>query len=245
MPQQLPLNEITLTFARIKGLLLSREKVERAVQLLAEGVRDAFPGCSGTGVSLVDEAGGLSSTGSTDTVVVKADAAQYELGQGPCLRAWDSQRTVLVSDAGADDRWPLWSQAARDLSVRSVISAPLVVASRCLGSLKVYSSQPGAFDDAAARSLEKFAVPAATLLDHIQGSDTPHRFTEVVTAALHSRDTTHRAQGILMQQHGFSPERALEELMHLSRSSKQSLVSVSAEILRICARQGPVGPSWQ
>ncbi|MBP1135147.1 GAF domain-containing protein [Arthrobacter sp. PvP023] len=245
MPRHLPLDEITFTLARVKGLLLTQEKVERAVQLLAEGVRDAFPGCSGAGVSLVDEEGGLSSAGPTDTVVVNADAAQYELGQGPCLHSWESQRTVLVNDAGTDDRWPLWSKAARDLSIKSVISSPLVVASRCLGSLKVYSPQPGAFDDAAARSLEKFAVPAATLLDHIQGSDTPRRFTEVVTAALHSRDTTHRAQGILMQRHGYGPERALEELMHLSRSSKQSLVSVSAEILRICARQGPVGPSWQ
>ncbi|ABK04549.1 putative GAF sensor protein [Arthrobacter sp. FB24] len=245
MPQELPLDEITLTFARIKGLLLTRGKVDRAVQLLAEGIRDAFPGCSGVGVSLVDEDGGLSSAGSTDTVVINADAAQYELGQGPCLRAWESQRTVLVNDAGSDERWPLWSRAARDLSIKSVVSSPLVVASRCLGALKVYSSLPGAFDNAAALSLEKFAVPAATLLDHIQGPDTPRRFTEVVTAALHSRDTTHRAQGILMQRHGFTPERALEELMHLSRTSKQSLASVSAEILKISARQGPAGPYWR
>ncbi|MFF1382243.1 GAF domain-containing protein [Arthrobacter sp. NPDC058288] len=245
MPRNLPLNETTFTLARITGLLLTPEKVERAVQLLAEGVRDAFPGCSGAGVSLVDEQGALSSVGSTDTVVVNADAAQYDLGQGPCLHSWESQRTVLVNDAGTDDRWPLWSKAAMDLSIKSVISAPLVVASRCLGSLKVYAPQPGAFDGTAARSLEKFAVPAATLLDHIQGPDTPRRFTDVVTAALYGRDTTHRAQGILMQRHGFSPDRALEELMHLSRSSKQSVVSVSAEILKMCAQQEPVGPAWQ
>lgn len=239
MPEHLPLDELTLTLARIRGLLLTQEKVDRAMQLLAEGVRDAFPGSSGVGVSLVDEDGNGSSTGATDPVVLKADTAQYESGQGPCLHAWESQRTVVVHDAGADDRWPLWSPAARDLSVRSVISSPLVVASRCLGTLKVYSPQPGAYNDAAGRSLDKFAVPAATLLDHIQGTDTPRRFTEVVSAAMQSRDTTHRAQGALMQMHGFSADRALEELMHLSRTSRQSVVSVSREILKICAGREP------
>lgn len=239
MPQQLPLDELTLTLARIKGMLLTQEKVDRAVQFLAEGIRDAFPGSAGVGVSLVDKDGRGTSAGATDPVVLKADAAQYASGQGPCLHAWESQRTVLVHDAGTDDRWPLWSPVARDLSIKSVISSPLVVASRCLGALKVYSPRPGAYNDAAARSLDKFAVPAATLLDHIQGSDAPRRFTEVLTTALHSRDATHRAQGILMQLHGFGPERALEELIHLSRTSRQSVASVSTEILKICATQEP------
>ncbi|WP_344763352.1 hypothetical protein [Paenarthrobacter aurescens] len=47
MSQQLPLDELTLTLARIRGLLLTEEKVDRAVQLLAEGVRDAFPAARG------------------------------------------------------------------------------------------------------------------------------------------------------------------------------------------------------
>lgn len=233
MPEHLPLDELTFTLARLRGLLLTQEKVDRAVQLLAEGIRDAFPGSSGVGVTLVDEDGNGTSCGATDPVVLKADAAQYEFAQGPCLLAWESQRPVLVRDAAADDRWPLWSPAARDLSVRSVISSPLMVARRCLGALKVYSPLPNAYNDAAALSLDKFAVPAATLLDHIQGADTPRRFTDVFAAALHSRDATHRAQGVLMQLHGFSSERALQELMHLSKTSRHSLVGVSQEILKM------------
>jgi GAF domain-containing protein len=239
VPEHLPLDELTFNLARLRGLLLTQEKVDRAVQLLAEGIRDAFPGSSGVGVTLVDEDGHGTSCGATDPVVLKADAAQYESGQGPCLLAWESQRPVVVHDAGADNRWPLWSPAAKDLSIRSVISSPLMVARRCLGALKVYSPQPDAYDGAAALSLDKFAVPAATLLDHIQGADTPRRFTEVFAAALHSRDATHRAQGVLMQLHGYSPERAFEELMHRSRTSRQSLVSVSQEILKMFAGPEP------
>jgi transcriptional regulator with GAF, ATPase, and Fis domain len=231
MPQQLPLDELTLALARINDLLLTEEKVDRAVQLLAEGIRDAFPGSSGAGVSLMDENGTRTSTGATDSVVLEADSAQYELGQGPCLTAWATERTVLIQDVLTDDRWPLWSVAVRDLSIRSVISAPLMAGRHCLGALKIYSTRPGAFDADTSRPLEKLVVPAATLLANIQGSDSPLRFTRILASALDSRDTINRAQGFLMQLHGFEQSEALRKLVELSRTSRQSLLSVSTEIL--------------
>lgn len=231
MPRQLPLDELTLALARIKGLLLTEEKVGRAVQLLAEGIRDAFPGSAGAGVSLMDHQGRRTSTGATDQVVLEADAAQYQLNQGPCLTAWATERTVIIADVVTDDRWPLWSQAVRDVPIRSVISSPLMVGTRCLGALKIYAAEPGVFNEATARPLEKLAFPAATLLDNIQASEAPHRFTEVLSGALYSRDTINRAQGFLMQLHGLTQEQALRELVQLSKTSRQSLLNVSTEIL--------------
>jgi putative methionine-R-sulfoxide reductase with GAF domain len=231
MPQQLPLDELTLAVSRINGLLLTEEKVDRAVQLLAEGVRDAFPSSSGAGVSLMDEQGHRTSTGATDGLVIEADEAQYELGEGPCLTAWATERTVVIHDVLAEDRWPLWSQAVRDLSIRSVISSPLMAGTRCLGALKIYSTQPGVYDAATARPLEKLVVPAATLLDNIQGTNAPQRFTQVLASALHSRDTINRAQGFLMQLHGLDQAAALEQLVELSKTSRRSLLSISTELL--------------
>jgi GAF domain-containing protein len=231
MSQQLPLDELTLTLARIKDLLLTEEKVDRAVQLLAEGLSDAFPASLGAGVSLLDEQGRRTSAGSTGPVVLAADAAQYDLGLGPCLTAWATQRTVVVDDVAADDRWPLWSQAVADLSIRSVISTPLLAGGKCLGALKIYSSQPGAYDATTAGSLEKITIAAATLLGNIQTSEAPQRFSEALSTALRSRDAINRAQGYLMRQNGLTQEQALEELVQLSKARRQSLLSVSTEIL--------------
>lgn len=231
MPQQLPLDELTFALARINGLLLTEEKVDRAVRLLAEGIRDAFPGSSGTGISLLDEQGRRTSTGATDPVVLEADAAQYGLGQGPCLTAWAAERTVVCNDVVTEDRWPLWCQAVGNLSIRSVISTPLMVGTRCLGALKIYATRPGIFDVTTARSLEKLAAPAATLLDNIQASESPQRFSQVLADALHSRDTVNRAQGCLMQLHGVGTEQALQRLVHLSKTSGQSLLAVSTEVM--------------
>jgi len=231
MSQQLPLDDLTLALARINGLLLTEEKVDRAVHVLAEGIRDAFPESSGAGVSLLDERGRRTSTGATDPVVLAADTAQYDLGQGPCLTAWVTERTVVVHDVATDDRWPLWSRAVAGLSLRSVISSPLMAGTRCLGALKIYSSQPEAYNVNTGRLLEKLIFPAATLLDHIQASEAPQRISDALSEALHSRDTINRAQGFLMQQYGLAHDRALWELLQLSKNSRQSLLSVSIEIL--------------
>lgn len=231
MPQQLPLDELTLALARIEGLLLTEEKVDRAVQLLAQGIRDVFPGSSGAGVSLLDEQGRRTSTGVTDVVVLEADAAQYELGQGPCLTAWRTQQTVVVTDVLMDDRWPQWSSRVRDLAIRSVISTPLIGGTKCLGALKIYATKPEAYGPAAARTLERLVVPAATLLDNIQSTETPKRFTQVLATALDSRDTIHRAQGFLMHMHGISHDEALQRLVQLSKRRRQTLLTVSNKIL--------------
>jgi hypothetical protein len=83
MAHRIPLDELSLVIARIKGLLLTEEKVDRAVQLLAEAIRDTIPRTTGAGVSLLDDQGRRTSHGATDAVVEQADTAQYDLGQGP------------------------------------------------------------------------------------------------------------------------------------------------------------------
>ncbi|GGJ22815.1 GAF and ANTAR domain-containing protein [Paenarthrobacter histidinolovorans] len=238
MPEQLPINpdalplaELTLTLARVKGLLLTEEKVDRAVQLLAEGIRDAFPESAGAGVSLLDERGRRTSAGATGPLVIQADQAQYELDEGPCLTAWATERTVILYDTGVEDRWPLWTPTAKGLAIASAISVPMTAGTTCIGALKLYSTEAKAYNAATARPLEKLAATAATLLDNIQISEKPHRFSRILIDTLTHRDTINRAQGYLMSQLGLGPDEAFEELLHLSRTSRQSLASVSSEIL--------------
>ncbi|GAP54307.1 hypothetical protein AHiyo6_08720 [Arthrobacter sp. Hiyo6] len=83
MAQQLPLDELTGLIARIRGLLLTEEKVDRAVQLLSQAIKESLPGTVGAGVSLLDSRGRRLSSGFTDSVVERADAAQYATGRDP------------------------------------------------------------------------------------------------------------------------------------------------------------------
>ncbi len=60
---QLPLDDLTATIARIRGLLLTEEKVDRAVSLLAQAIKESIPGMPGSGVSLMDAEGRRTSGG--------------------------------------------------------------------------------------------------------------------------------------------------------------------------------------
>jgi GAF domain-containing protein len=231
VPHEIPLNELALVLARIKGLLLTTEKVDRALQQFTAGAHETFPGSTGAGVTLFGEHGRGSSAGATDPLVLLVDEVQYELEQGPCSTARETKRTVLIHDVAADNRWPLWTRAMSSQPVRSVISVPLLAGTGCLGTIKIYSAQPGTFDETTALALEKLAAPAALLLDNIQTSETPRRFSKALTAALTSRDSINRAQGILMERDGLSPDSSFRKLLRLARTSAHPMTAICTEII--------------
>ncbi|WP_258803189.1 GAF and ANTAR domain-containing protein [Pseudarthrobacter sp. NS4] len=227
---QLPLDDLTATIARIQGLLLTEEKVDRAVSLLAQAIKESMPGTPGSGVSLMDAEGKRTSSASTDALVARADAAQYELGEGPCITAWASEQVVIIDDVHTDPRWPRWRDSVLGLPVRSVVSAPLMAGKETLGALTIYSALPGQYDESTGRVLTLFAGTAATLLAHIQGHEAPLRMTESLKASLASRDAINRACGMLMERHGIDHDQAMRQMIHSARAAGATLVEVSGQL---------------
>lgn len=228
---QLPLDELSTVIARIQGLLLTEEKVTTAVHLLAQAAKESVPGTVGAGVSLLDARGRRTSSGYTDTIVSRADALQYECGEGPCLTAWAAEEPVLVADLRAEPRWPAWRTAAAGLPILSVASVPLVAGTECIGALKLYASAPDVYDESSIAVMQLIAGPAAVLLSHIQASEAPHRMTEALRASLYSRDVVNRACGVLMERFGLPEEAALQRLIKQSREENIALQQVSERVL--------------
>jgi GAF domain-containing protein len=63
---------------------------------------------------------------SSDARAAQIDEFQYEIGEGPCLDALDTDQTILVDDFD-DDRWPRFRTHALPHGVASSLSIPLVV----------------------------------------------------------------------------------------------------------------------
>ncbi len=231
MPSNLPLNELSLLFARLHRMLLTEETATPAVRRLAEAARETIPGSAGAGVSLIDCHGRRTSTGATDQLVTAADDLQYRLGNGPCLDAWSGAAPVRSPDLANEDRWPEWSRAAAGMGIHSVLSVPLIHRSEVIGALKIYSLAPAVFDDHSEHLLALFADPAATLLANVQSQDEPHRVSRKLKDAIASRDTIALARGILMGRQGLSSDEAMRELIGLSRGSGLSLRSVSEQVI--------------
>jgi len=233
MIKKYPLDELSTALGRIMGVLLTEEKVDHAVHSLARAVRDALPGSIGAGVSILNPHALPVSSGSTDSVVERADALQYQFVQGPCLTAWATQESVLIRDVATDGRWPNWSTAVVDLPIRSVVSTPLISGGEAIGAMKIYADTPDVFEDATTALMELFAAPAATLLSHIQTAEIPERISESLQSALYSRDLINRACGVIMERHTLTEDQALQQLMREARASRSTLSEVSAALLGV------------
>ncbi|VXC10191.1 ANTAR domain protein [Arthrobacter sp. 9AX] len=231
MAQHLRLDELSTVIARIQGLLLTEEKVNTAVRLLAQAAKESVPGTIGAGVSLLNARGRRTSSGYTDRIVSEADAAQYECGEGPCLTAWAAEEPVLVTDLRDELRWPEWREAVAGFPVRAVVSAPLIAGKESIGTLKLYAAAAHAYDDSSAALLQLFAGPAATLLSHIQASEAPRRMTEGLQVSLYTRDLVNRACGVLMERQGLPHDAALHLLIKQARDEKVPLQHVSERVL--------------
>jgi GAF domain-containing protein len=226
-------------FARAQGLLLTEERVDNALNLLAALVHDTVgPDTLGAGITMLSGDGERISRAATGEIVARADGLQYDLGEGPCLTAWAGRTLVRVDDTDADARWPAWAPAAVGLGVRSVLSAPLVAGDTALGAIKVYADRTHAYDEHSQRLLSMFAVQAAVLLAGVRTVQDARRLTDELRQALRNRDVVAMAKGAVMASEQVGEEAAFALLVALSQREHRSLQDIAASIVASSAR-GP------
>ena len=233
----LPLaEELAAVSARMSGLLLSEETVESSLALISSLARETIPGSCGAGVSIVDEQRRRSS-GSTDDRVRTADSLQYELDEGPCLAAAAEHGLVRIDDLAEDGRWPRWAKAVVPLGLRAAMSTALVAGDRSLGAIKVYATEPHAFDQRSEQLLTLFAAQAAMLVAHVQHSEQSKRLSDGLRQAIHSRDAVSLAKGILMGRHAIDEDTAFGMLLARCEQDRSSVAEAAAGIVDSSVRR--------
>jgi GAF domain-containing protein len=235
---ELPLtDELTAVFARMSGLLLSRETVDTVLGLITALALETIPGAVGAGVTLVDPWGRRETSAATDPLVDRADALQYTLDEGPCLAAAALRQVVRVDDAGADRRWPRWASEAVVLGLRSSLSAPMVAGDRSLGAVKVYGTGPSAFDAHAEQLMSLFSAQAAILVANAQSSERAERLSDALRAAVGSRDVVNVAKGVIMARHGVDEDTAFRLLLDRSREDAGPLTQAARDVVASAIRR--------
>src|SRR5688500_11607315 len=111
--------DLCSALSQMAGLVLSRETVDTALELVTRLAAATTAGTLGAAVTFVDEHGKRSRAAS-NAAVERADALQYEFDEGPCLTTWRTQQVVRIGDTTTDPRWPRWNEAASGLGIRSV-----------------------------------------------------------------------------------------------------------------------------
>ena len=221
---------LAAALAPLGAVLLSTETIATAVETVTALVRETLPGATGAGVTLVDSRG-TRSVAASDDLVEQADRLQYELDEGPCLDSWRDRVDLRVDDTTTETRWPRWSPAAAQAGVRSMLSSPLVAGPDCVGAIKVYSTEPAAFDARAAHVLALFARQAAVLLANVQTLTDARRTSQQLTEALQTRDVIGQAKGILLARGAADDQAAFAALVTLSQQSCTKLHHVARDLV--------------
>lgn len=216
--------------SQMAGLVLSRETVETALELVTALAATATAGTLGAAVTVVDEHGKRSRAAS-NSAVEQADARQYELDEGPCLAAWRTQQAVRIDDTTTDARWPRWNEAASRLGVRSVLSTPLLAAGESIGAMKVYCERPMNYGPHDEHVMRLLAAQAAILLANSQSLAEARRLSRQLTAALASRDDIAQATGVLLGRGAASRQDAFNTLAATARQSDRTVQDVARALL--------------
>jgi GAF domain-containing protein len=202
----------------------------------------AIPGAEGAGLTLVEQHRS-DTVVSTAPFVAEVDAAQYGIGEGPCISATKEAVTVISGSLGGDPRWPRFGGRVARLGVHSAISLPLVTPDEVVGVMNLYARAKHVFDERAAELGQLFAVPAAVAVQNARVLEETRRLAERLQRALDERMVVERAIGIVMSRAGVDEAEALARLTTLSQHGHVKLVQVARTLVEEAVRRARAKPT--
>jgi len=228
--------DLAMSLAALSRLSSGRLGLEDLLTEVAAGAVRAIPGAEGAGLTLLE-------TDRGDTIVKTApfvrevDDIQYGLGEGPCISAADTGRTVRSGSLGVDRRWPRFGARVGGLGVHSVLSLPLRTVDGVVGAMNVYAHPRDVFDERAERLGELFAAPAAIAVQNAQILAQARRLAEGLQAALANHAVIDQAVGIQMARSGITAEQALQRLRVTSGREHRKMAAVAADVVQAAVRR--------
>jgi PAS domain S-box-containing protein len=196
-------------------------------------VRTAVPllRVDGTGLMLANHQGALDSVTGTDQAGQAFEAAQRDLGEGPCIDAFTSGGVVATEDLRADPRWPRLGPAARTNQIRGILVAPVLRDGRAIGTCNALSFSPRTWTHSDLGAIRAYADMLSQLIG--SASDARHQgaLAAQLQVALASRVLIEQAKGVLMERHGLDDQAAFTRLRRQARSSSRKLADVARQLI--------------
>lgn len=224
--------------AELQQLILQTESVELFLEGFAIHAAQLFSGDAEVlaGVTLLRDRQGTTVASSSEAARA-LDEVQYGFGDGPCMRASRTGKTVLVEDVRTDPRWPDYAEVIRDLGYYSILGVPLILGNDGGAGLNLYARDPGHFTPHLVQAAETFAAEAATTLQ-VAVQIARHRSTvDHLRAAMETRTTIDLAVGIVMAQNQCSQEEAFGILRGASSNRNVKLRDLAERVVQSVTSQ--------
>jgi GAF domain-containing protein len=227
---------VARTVRDLRATLPEADDLLAGLQRVAEATRTVLE-VDGAGLTLVHEDGPPRWVAATDAVMELLEHVQHDFAEGPYLQAYAQDRAISIEDLQAAPAWTRIAAVVGQLHVAGVLSVPVRLASRPVGTLDAYTTQPRPWTARELEALAEFAAVAAELVQ--AGVELANRELEVVQLrqALTNRVWIEQAKGVLAATQGTDPEVAFQQLRATARATSRKLAEVAQEVVQDAQRQ--------
>jgi diguanylate cyclase (GGDEF)-like protein len=154
------LSSVLSEFART---LVTDFPIQSILEHLVERIVDVLE-IDAAGVTLIEPGSEPQYLAASDQSALRFEQLQTELGEGPCLAAYESGEAVSVPDLEVDERFPKFGPSALAEGVAAVFTFPLRSGEEQMGALDLYRTTVGALDAHEMSAAQTLADVAAAYL---------------------------------------------------------------------------------
>jgi anti-anti-sigma factor len=215
--------------------------IDAALRLVTMVAGATVKGADGVSVTL-ERYGRLGTVASSNDTILRMDDHQYETGEGPCLAAAAEGRWFHSESLADEERWPRFVPRAIEEGIASVLSTPLMSATRPMGALNIYSNTERAFGPPEQELAALFASQASGILIDAGADAIDEELGLRILEGLRSREVIARAEGVLMARQHVTAEHAAATL-HRGARTAQIAVLQHATAIVASVRDDPVPAS--
>jgi GAF domain-containing protein len=225
-------------FSQLQSLVLNVSTLDSFLQQLAELATRVVDPPASCGIDTRLEGRPLT-VSSSDQRARLLDETQIEVG-GPCVQTLHSGQVVYVSDFATEQRWALFTSAARDQGLKSSLSLPLVIQGQTVGAMNLFAFHAArAFDGEQQQRGAIFAAQASGALQLAARMVDDNRLLEQLEEALTSRSLIDQALGIVIAQRRCTADAAFAELQRASSHTNRKLRDVAVDLVQRTSGQAP------
>ncbi|HEX6677219.1 MAG TPA: GAF and ANTAR domain-containing protein [Actinomycetes bacterium] len=215
---------------RLQGAELGGNGLADALQLVVDETEQLFR-VDGAGLMLLAADDQLRYVAASDEPGRVLEQIQEEVGEGPCLAAFDSDMPTATSNAPTDQRWPAFGRLVAEHGIHAVLGVPVDLQGGPIGTLNVYSVRPHEWDSSEEEAIAAYSRVAATVLGTAVHAEVRDALAKQLQRALEHRVLIEQAKGILMERHGIDARTAFERLRRQARSRQERLTDLARRMI--------------